>query len=786
MRYAKLLLTASILLLILSVSVWQLLIRSLPLEDGSISLPGLSANVSVAFDDLAIPSINAAKREDAFMVLGYLHARERLFQMELLRRKSAGRLAEIFGAKLLALDKQQRAYQLTQAAQQIVAALPPAQRQVLEQYVAGVNAYMQQAAQLPPEFLALQLQPEAWRAEDSMLVALSMFQNLNGQEQDERMVTVMSKVLAPNLIQFLTPDTDLYAQALVGGSGSRRPAPPIPVTELAQLAPATLQLAQTGVEVEQQLAGSNNWVVTGKKTADGRAILANDMHLGLAVPNIWYRAQLHYADAELNGVTLPGVPVQIVGSNRDVAWGFTNATADMLDLITLDINPANPDEYRTPDGWRTFTRQTALIKVKDGADVAVEQLATIWGPVSSSLLLGQQVAIKWTALDPAAVNLGMLDMDQVSSVSAALRVLNRAGGPAQNVVFADRQGHIGWSYMGYFPKRKGFDGLVSRSWADARVGWDGYIPADELPRVVDPAAGFIVTANNRTLGSDYPYVLGYNWSVSYRAHRITERLQRAEHITEADMLQLQWDARSEFYDFYQNLALQELQREPQHTALLAESQQALLAWDGTLQADSKGAALLTVWRSKLATALFAGVVKQCQRVEPTFSYAWREMETPLRALLSERPAAVLASEFQQDWHRFLIATLNSAASELQAQHPDTALADLTWGAHNQINQQHPFSKSLPLLAPLLNYGAFPGSGCASVCVNALMAEHGASERMVIAPAHPEAGILQMPGGQSGHPLSSHYQDQQPFWQNGGYAPFLPGKARHTLSFVSAS
>ena len=762
--------------------VFVLLMASLPKEDGEISLPGLGAAATVHSDVLGIPSIIAENREDAFRLLGFLHARDRLFQMELMRRKSAGRLAEIFGAKAVDLDKSQRDYQFEQAAKNIVSALPANQKQVLDAYVAGVNAFIDQTKMLPPEFIALNFSPEPWRAEDSILVALGMFQTLNGQEQDERMVTVMEKALPKQLVAFLTPDTDVYATVLLGGSDSHRPAQPIPVSAFAALDAQPIKLAKGSVDVDSSIAGSNNWVVAGKKTPDGRAIVANDMHLSLNAPNIWYRAELRYAGHYLNGVTLPGLPLLIVGGNNNVAWGFTNVTADLLDLITLDINPDNPQEYLTPQGWRSFTKNPAIIKVKDGADIPIELRSTVWGPVSSKPLLGHSVAIKWTALETAAVDLGLLDMDKVTSVKEAITVINQAGGPAQNVVFADRAGHIGWTYMGRFPKRKGFDGMVSRSWAEASTAWDGFIPPEQLPRLYDPPEGFIVTANNRTLGRDYPYVIAHNWALGYRAHRITELLQGSNGITEQAMLAMQLDTRSEFYEFYRQLALQELTAVKRNEGKVNQSEQTLLAWDGYMHIDSKGAALLMAFRTKLAEALFAKVVARCKQYDPNFSYAWREMETPLRELLTQRPKGVIPAQYNDDWRVFILETLNSAAQDLQSDYPDIELAQLNWGTVNRIAQQHPFSKSLPVLGAFLDIGDFESSGCASVCVRVMSKEHGASERLVLAPAHPENGILEMPGGQSGHPFSRHYRDQQKFWQEGKTVPFMPGKFLHTLHF----
>ena len=769
-------------LLIATTGLFYLLYTSIAIEDGEVMLADLKNPVPVHADSLGIPSINATSRNDAYQVLGFLHARDRLFQMELMRRKSAGRLAEIFGSKAVDLDKSQRDYQFEQTAETIVSVLPAGQKQVLEAYVSGVNAFIHQTKMLPPEFLALDYRPEPWRAEDSILVALGMFQTLNGQEQDERMVTVMEKALPEQLVGFLTPDTDIYATVLLGGSYSRRPAQPIPVRAFASLDAQSVRLAMGSVDVDSSIAGSNNWVVSGKKTLDGRAIVANDMHLSLNVPNIWYRAELRYSGQDLNGVTLPGVPLLIVGGNNDVAWGFTNVTADLLDLITLEINPANSEEYLTPQGWRGFTKKTELIKVKDKADIPIELRSTIWGPVSSKPLLGHSVAIKWTALESSGVDLGLLDMDKVTSVTEAMTVINQAGAPPQNVVLADRAGHIGWTYMGRFPKRKGFNGMASRSWADASAAWDGFIPAEQLPRLYDPAEGFIVTANNRTLGRDYPYVIAHNWALGYRAHRITELLRESNGINELAMLAIQLDTRSEFYEFYRQLALQELTAVTRSDSKSNQLEQALRAWNGYLQTDSKGAALLMTFRTKLAEGLFAKVVARCRQFDPNFSYAWREMETPLRQLLTQRPHSVIPAQYNEDWRKFILAALNSAATELQSEYPGIEPDQLNWGTVNRIAQQHPFSKSLPGLGMFLDFGEFGSPGCSSVCVRVMSNGHVASERLVLAPTHPENGILEMPGGQSGHPFSRHYRDQQKFWQEGKTAPFMPGKTLHTLHF----
>ena len=784
MRTLKLVSLTALFLALTAMSIIYLLITaSLPTEDGESSLPGLNAEVAVHSDELGIPSINAQNRTDAIRVLGFLHARDRLFQMELMRRKSAGRLAELFGQAAVASDRKQRTYQLPKTARQIVLDLPVEQRRLLQAYVAGVNDYLSQTRVLPPEFLLLRHQPEAWREEDTLLVVLGMFQTLNGYEQDERMLTVMEKALPKDLLEFLTPDTDSYTTTLVGGTTPRRFKSQIAASSMAGLPEPATHLANNSIDTQNIVVGSNNWVVAGSKTTDGRAMVANDMHLGLSIPNLWYRADLRYSNRHIFGVTLPGVPGVVVGGNDDVTWGFTNVTADLLDLISLEINPDNPQQYRTAQGWARFGSHQETIQIKDAPAIEMTVQDTIWGPVSEQVLLGKPVVVKWTALERHAVDLGLLAMDDVQTTQQAMAVFNQTGGPPQNVVIADRAGHIGWTYMGRFPQRLGFDGLASRSWADGQRDWQGYIPADELPRLFDPPEGFIVTANNRTLGRDYPHAIAHNWALGYRAFRIAELLRDQKQLTEADLLAIQLDTRNAVYDFYRQLALDELRDLKDKDTALQEVEQALIAWDGYMHTDSIGAALLAEFRAQLAKEVFAKVVAACQTYDPDFRYTWREMETPLRLLLTQRPAGLLKADYRDDWRLMIIQALRQSARELHQAHPDKKLTHLSWGATNAITLHHPFSKLSPLLGNLLDMPRFESDGCASICVKVMDTAHGASERLVVSPLHPEDALFQMPGGQSGHPFSKHYRDQQTDWQAGIAAPMQAKGIVHRLSFI---
>ncbi|MCA1853897.1 MAG: penicillin acylase family protein, partial [Beggiatoa sp.] len=393
-------------------------------------LAGLRAEVRVRFDDIGVPTIEAGSREDAFLALGYITAGERLFQMDLLRRKVGGRLAEVFGAPALDNDRQQRVLGLGGVAEAVLARLPEAERAVLSAYAAGVNAAIDGGTVLPFEFLLAGYRPEPWTPADSLRAILGMAQLLTYTEGSERMLSIMQAALPAEVVAFLTPDTDRYTEPFLGGVGSRRPETGIPAKALAALRVAPPGNGSAGlVRADPVPIGSNSWALAGRRTHDGRALIANDMHLPLAVPVIWYRAILRYAGHRLTGLTLPGIPGMVAGSNGRVAWGFTNVNADVLDLVRLDLDPEDPNRYRTPAGWQAFSTASERITVKGGAEVVVEVKRTIWGPVLERPLLGAPVALRWTALEPEGTNVALIDMDRARDVEDAARVMNRAGGP---------------------------------------------------------------------------------------------------------------------------------------------------------------------------------------------------------------------------------------------------------------------------------------------------------------------------------------------------------------------
>ncbi|WP_036269192.1 penicillin acylase family protein [Methylocaldum szegediense] len=774
----------SVMVAVIGGAFW-ILRASLPERDVAYAMAGFHAPVDVEFDRHGIPRIRAATREDAFRALGFVTAQERLFQMDLLRRRGAGRLAEILGAPLLDSDRWHRIMGFGHVAADIVARLPDDQKAVLNAYVGGINQAIDKTAVLPFEFLALGYRPELWRAEDSLLAVLCMFETLTWRlGEKERMTTVMEAALGPEILAFFTPDSDRYADSVAAGSIARRPPQPLPREALAALLSGSSRRQAGLVGVSEVMAGSNGWLVGPRKTEGARAILANDMHLELRVPNIWYRAEVHVMDGLLSGITLPGVPLFISGTNRRVAWGFTNIAGDFLDFVLLDVDRQNPEVYRTSSGSAGFGLRRETIRAKGLPDTTVDVRTTIWGPVLPEPLLGKPVAVHWTALDPAATDLDLLRLGDAGDVFEALSILRHAGGPPLNGLVADGKGNIGWTYAGRIPLRAGLDGLVSRSWADGARGWKGYVPAEDKPRIVNPPEGYLVNANQRMVGREYSHVIGHDFDSGYRAYRISERLAEMDDIGEWDLLKMQLDTRADFYRDYEKLALAVLDRKRKGNAEgeLSHLRRYLQSWDGRAEPGSRGLPVLVEFRRILANAVLSPFFARCRELDPDFEYNWRNMDEPLWELLKARaPELQPEREVYPDWDAFLLAKLKDATRRAMANCSAGSLDDLTWGCVNKARIEHPFSAVAPLLGAVLDMPEQAIPGC-SHCVRLANFRGGASERLIVAPGHEASAIFHMPAGQSGHPLSEFYRNQQKNWVDGAASELLAGETAHRLKF----
>lgn len=772
---------------------------SLPLVSGERALAGLGAPVRVERDRLSVPVVRGASRADVARATGFLHAQERFFQMDLTRRRAAGELAEIFGPDALVLDRETRVFRMREVARRAVQALPAQERALLTAYTEGVASGLQALQAPPPEYLLLRAEPAPWKEEDALLVALAMFLTLQGgQAGQESTRGLMHDVLPAPLTAFLDPLGTEWDAPLEGEPFAQPPVPPAGVVDLRKGPPRAASLEpwdENGFALSEIAWGSNNWAVAGTHTKHGGALVADDMHLGLAVPNTWYRASLVFSDAgaerRVTGVTLPGAPFVVAGSNGRVAWGFTNSEGDWADLVELEIDPQNQDAYRTPEGPRTFERARETIRVKGKPDEALEVVSTVWGPVVDTDHRGRRRALAWVPLREGGLNAALLRLESAADLDAAQRIAPETGIPHQNFVAADSGGHIGWTIMGRIPRRVGHDGRLPSSWADGTRRWDGWLAAAEQPRIVDPPSGRIWTANARVVAADKLAIVGYGgYDLGARQRQIRDDLLATPVASEADMLRVQLDDRALFLERWQKLLVGLLTREAiAKDARRAEARRFVESWGGRASADSVGYRIVRNFRGRVARDALLPLVTACEKADARFDYLGRRpsqgvrlFEGPLWALVSERPLHLLDPAFAS-WDELLLRALDATLAALVDD--GTPLSERTWGQANATLIQHPMSRAVPQIAALLDMPReeLPGD---SHMPRVQHPTNGASERLAVSPGREELGYFHMPAGQSGHFLSPHYGDSHAAWAKGEPTPFLPGPAVNVLTLVPAA
>ena len=534
--------------------------------------------------------------------------------------------------------------------------------------------------------------------------------------------------------------------------------------------------------------GSNNWAVAGTHTVHGGALLANDMHLGISVPNTWYRLSLVFpgADGErrVTGVTLPGAPFVVTGSNGHVAWGFTNSEGDWADLVLLEPDPGNPEAYLTPEGPRKLERETETIEVKGEKAETLVVESTIWGPVIDKDYAGRRRALAWVALREGGLNASLVRMESVGSLDEAQALAPEAGIPNQNFVVADSAGRIGWTIIGRIPRRVGHDGSVPTSWADGTRRWDGWLAPADYPRVVDPPSGRIWTANARVVSGEKLARVGVGgYDLGARQGQIRDDLLAIEKASESDMLRVQLDDRALFLARWQKLLLATLT--PDATARgprRAEARRLVEAWGGHAAIDSVGYRIVRAFRERVRDAVLDPLLAPARARDPKLrpgtapNSRW---EGPVWALVTERPAHLLDPR-HASWDALLLAALDAALEELTTN--ARPLAGRTWGERNTTLIRHPLSRAVPQLGGFLDMPREPLPGDNHM-PRFQSPSAGASERFGVSPGREDQGYFHMPCGQSGHPLSPHYADGHAAWAKGEKTPFLPGPAVQVLTLV---
>jgi penicillin amidase len=797
MTVLRRLLQLIVLLLVLALAAvgwaWWQVGRSLPQQDGAVALAGLSAEVVIERDALGVPTLRAASRIDLARALGFVHAQERFFQMDLARRRAAGELSELFGRAAVSTDRPARLHRFRARAGVVLAAETPENRAAIVAYADGVNAGLAALGARPFEYLLLRQEPRPWVPEDSLLVVASMFFNLqDAQAAGDARAGALYEALPEALADFLNSSVSQWETPELG---EPRPllVPPTAV-EAGQVGDAGGMGAggaggvssAGGTGVEETPVGSNNWAVAGSRTADGHAILANDMHLGLGVPNIWYRASLvrPHAGRELRvtGATLPGVPGMIVGSNGTIAWGFTNTTADWSDRIILTVRgEGSSAEYLTPEGWRRFEVTSESIAVADEDAEAFEVRETIWGPVDGPDARGRLHAIAWVAHSPEGLNLRWSAMDEVASLEEAMDLANRSGVPAQNCTMADNQGRIAWTVAGRIPRRVGFSGVRPVSFADGTARWDGWYEPADYPRILNPDSGVIVTANNRIVSGTFLEMMGDGgYDPGARAGLIKEGLLGKQGLTYADMMRVHLDDRAVLLDQWRGLALKALAT-TELTGPRAEFKRLIEdTWTGHASVDSAGYRLVRQFRMRAAELAWAPFVARMREVAPNVAaLPGRSIEGPVWSLLTNQPAHLLDPAYAS-WNDLLLAAIDRVIAELTTD--GRQLAERTWGEANTLMAQHPISRAVPSVSRWLDLPKTPLPGDSHM-PRFQSSTNGASERMAVSPGHEEDGYFHMPGGQSGHPRSPHFQDGHAAWVEGTPTPFLPGPTVSTLRLV---
>jgi len=780
------------LLLAVTFGAWMFLRASLASLDGTIKAPGLGAAVTVARDERGIPLISGADRGDLAYATGFVHAQERYFQMDLLRRVGAGELAELFGAKALAADKAHRLHRFRARAELALRAMPPAERRFLDRYVAGINDGLHALGARPFEYALVGAAPRPWSAADSLLVVYAMYFDLQGNQQPRKLARgwLFDHSDAAQRA-FLLPESSPWDAPLDAASGAALDAP-IPASAPAWWGqPKKAAAPKLAAADFADSVGSNNWAVSGARSKDGAAIVSDDMHLGLALPNIWYRVALQFPDGQgharrVVGLTLPGaVPTVVVGSNGHLAWSYTNSYGDYLDLVTMGADPARPGQIRSAAGWETPVAhaETILVKGAPAARYVVRESSS--GPLIEAG--GKVFAVRWMAHMADALNANPVKLETTDTVDAALALAPTLGIPAQNLVAGDDHGNIGWTIAGKLPHRaQSGTGSSFPIPADGPyASFDGSLAPDRYPRLSNPANGQLSTANNRQLmGAGAQLIGDGGFDLGARNKQAHDALLALGSKADlAGVYGVALDDRALFIAAWRERAIKLLDADavagkPQRAAFLAQLQQ---GWSGRASVESTGYRLARQFMWSLRDMLYARADSEVAALDEKATMAMVNSRWPLvlARLLDEQPAGWLPPGYAS-WRVVQLGAVDRAIGELT--NDGATLAGATWGARNTATIAHPISAALPFLRPWLAAPPDQLAGDANM-PRVAGPKFGQSERMTVSPGKEEQGILSMPGGQSGHPLSPYFLNGHAQWVAGMPTPLLPGPAVHTLTFV---
>ncbi|MCA0990676.1 penicillin acylase family protein [Pseudalkalibacillus hwajinpoensis] len=754
-------LTGSILLLVilaLSVSFWFVQ-KTAPETNGEITLSGLEDSVSIYRDRSGVPHIEASSTKDLFMAQGFVTAQDRMFQMDLSRRQASGTLSEVIGKSTIDNDKFFRTLGLRRAAEDSYNAYSDEAKQILEWYADGVNAYMTQAKaenSLPIEFTLAGYEPNAWTPLDSLTIGKYMAFDLGGHWEGQ--------AFRYYLLQNFSEEEamDLFPSYPDEGS-----------TVIQEMKESQLDISKSFAKavIPDPFNGSNNWVVSGEKTASGKPLLANDPHLGLGTPPIWYETHLNSPDYHVSGVIFAGVPGIIVGRNDSIAWGVTNVGPDVQDLYIEKRNPDNPTEFQYNDKWETAEVLDESIPVKNSEPIPYEVVITRHGPILSEFAHDDQpdtaLSLRWTALDPSTELEAVLKIDRASNWEEFKEALTSFHTPAQNFVFASTDGTIAYRANGLIPIRKNGDSMLPVPGWNDDYEWDGYIPWEELPTIVNPDEGFISTANNKITTDDYPYHITHTWAQPYRQNRIREVLIDGNNLETQDMMNLQNDFVNLQGKELTPLLTKELHRE-NLTSVEKDALSLLQEWNYIDGRDEAAPLLFHLWIVEMEKVLFDGKIDK--EMMPLFDGKSQVIDQLIRRAVDgeEGPWMEKSGGFQSVVTKSYQAAVDRAAS-LQGHAPKK----WAWGTFHSVPFEHPLGAIKPLhllFNPEVN--AMGGSrvtvGAAGWNSSTGTVNHGAPWRGVTDLANMETSYNVISPGQSGYVFSEWYDNQIDDWVNGRY------------------
>jgi penicillin G amidase len=751
-------------------------VSSLPRRTGTRSVAGLRESVRIETDSHGVPSIHAASVEDAFFGLGWAHARDRLWQMELQRRIGAGRLAEALGSKLVPSDRFLRTIGFRRAAESAIASLSPAARVTVSSYRAGVNAFIARGSGFPVEFRILRISPAPFDDVDCLVWSKLMAWDLGGNASGEIRRARVESLLGPERA------AELFAAApaepvILRDAEWSMPARHALAPRAKALAPGAFARSERWKRLGQAFAllddlglggeavGSNSWVLSGSRTRSGRPILANDPHLGLRTPSIWYLARLEAPGFFVEGATLPGLPGIVIGRNARIAWGLTNLEPDVQDLYVEVPDPSDKTRYLSRGRSLAFDRRTETIHVRGGADVRIEVRTSVHGPVVTDVLAGAErfggpVSLRWTGLDGGdRTGEAFLAIDRASDWETFLAAVALLHCPGQNFVYADVDGHIGYTASGAIPIRPRSDGMKPVP-GDGDDDWTGVIPFEDLPRALDPERGYVVTANNRVVSAKYPYWFSNDWPEPYRARRIEDRILATPRLSVGDVRAISLDRVSyQARDVVPLLLDTKPSDEPSREAL-----ERLRGWSFEFAPESVPATIYAAWYAALSTmpedelkeSAAAGVRSRFLMNALRSDSPWcDDVRTPRRETCAE----------------FKSATLSRAMAGLRKRLGNDS-AGWRWERLHRARFPHAAFDGVPLLSKLFSLEAGQGGDASTVNVGAYRRD--GSFRMSDGPSYRQiVDFADLPGsryvhttGQSGNPFEKGYRDFLPMWREG--------------------